>query len=251
MNITLLHLNIAQGKYLDRIISYIKKENFDILNFQEVTGGRFSPLRLDCFGHIISALGYRGEIAIGMQVENDVNSYYGNATFFKKPLFLEKKEVLWLKDYQQLASPDKIQWKSVPRNVLCMRFVANKIRFWSFNTHIAWSNSPTDTAEKLRQGKLLYDKIKTIQSPFILSGDFNVSKTSQIVTSLDSLARNLIKENNIINTLNPRLHRIKHLFPEGLVVDFVYTEKSIRVRKFQVINENLSDHLGLYLKFEI
>lgn len=251
MILKLFHLNIARGKYLDKVISYIKKENFDILNFQEVTGGRFNPLRVDCFQHITSALGYQGEIAVAMQGANDVNSYYGNATFFKEQLCFEKKEVLWLKDYQQGVNPDKMEWEKASRNVLSLRFWINNVRFWCLNTHLAWSSSSNDTPEKLRQGKLLYEKTKTIQSPFILSGDFNVTKTSQIVSWLDSLGKNLIRENNITNTLNPRLHKARHLFPQGLAVDFVFTEKSIRVRKFQIISEDFSDHLGLFLEFEI
>ncbi len=74
-----------------------------------------------------------------------------------------------------------------------------------------------------------------------------------MIAIINSLARNLTTENRITNTLNPRTHQIKHLLSAGLeiAVDYIFISKEIQVKEFAVIEEDLSDHLGLKATIEI
>ncbi|MDQ6985641.1 MAG: hypothetical protein Q9M91_04330 [Candidatus Dojkabacteria bacterium] len=67
----------------------------------------------------------------------------------------------------------------------------------------------------------------------------------------EELGLNLTRNYSFTNTLNPDLHRAKHLFPEGIPCDQVIVDKRIEVIDFKIITQNISDHYGLSLTFKI
>lgn len=250
MLIKFLHLNIEFGNRIDKIIEFVKREDFDILNFQEVTGENVNEHNLDCFNYFKNNLGYEGEIAVSWRLEDEKNAYFGNATLFKKSFVLKDKKIIWLKEYEEVSSDLDFQYR--PYSALSLKLNKLGKTFQVINTHLLWGPTPDDTDEKLRQGRKLYEYLKKINIPFILSGDFNVDQNSQTVALISTLGRNLTLENNVINTLNPRLHRKKHLFPKGLAVDYIFTSQNIEVKKFKVIDDvDLSDHLALGATIEL
>lgn len=97
---------------------------------------------------------------------------------------------------------------------------------------------------------MLVEYMKNVPRPFILSGDFNLTSDSQTIQQLNNLATNLTLDNHVTNTLNAHTHKAKHLFPPGLAVDYIYTSKDVVVEKFAVVEEDLSDHLGLIAMIE-
>ncbi len=97
----------------------------------------------------------------------------------------------------------------------------------------------------------MVDYLKQVQPPFILTGDFNVRPDTQLIKNFDTLARNLTSEHKITNTLNAQTHRAVEIFPPGIAVDYIYITDDIKVNKFEVIAETLSDHLGLQAELEI
>ncbi len=256
MTIRFLQLNILGGRFLNKIIEFVKKEDIDIANFQEVTGGKISEKKgVDCFFEIKRSLdSYNGELVRSWQIENDQSSYFGNATFFKKEFSLNKKEVFWLKEFREIPyySSDIIIDDTFPRSSLFLRLDCFGKKIWIINTHLARGKTHKDNPIKLSQGKKLFEKVKQISEPFILSGDFNVTPESKIIPPFSTIARNLVIENNITNTLNPKTHYGKKLFPKGLAVDYIFPSKNMRVKSFRLIDEvDLSDHFGLYAELEI
>lgn len=237
---------------MDNILAFCKQEDFDILHFQEVTGGVMSFTDPDLFGKIKQELGLSGELVKSWVVKGDEKSYFGNATLYKPPLSLLQKEVVRLKPFAEIENPESMNYADEPQTALALLFEYNGKQFWSINTHLAWSNRPTDEPHKLVQGRILYDFVSMIDKPFILSGDFNVIPASDIVKWFDRIARNITVENHVINTLNPRKHKAPHLFPPGLCVDFAYVTKEVSVQKFEVLSDlDLSDHLGTIVEFDI
>lgn len=94
--------------------------------------------------------------------------------------------------------------------------------------------------------------MKTVSSPWILSGDFNVIADTMVIRSLNEIGRNLASEIGYPNTLNARTHKANHLFPPGLAVDYVYVNRDLDVTSFQLIDTpDLSDHFGYLLEFNL
>lgn len=254
MTIKFLDLNILKGFRLKQVINFIKNENFDIIQLQEVTGGKFSnENNVDCFELISNNLTeYQGERGISLTLTNDQKSYFSNATFFKQNIKLITKELIVFKKSQILDFPRQVKFEDYARNALCLILKIKNQNYCFINTHQAWSISPDDTKEKIRQGEILIKYIQNLQIPFILSGDFNVDNRSQIINRLNKISSNITLLNKVTNTLNPQVHRAKHLFPPGLVVDFIFTSTSIKVNQFNIYDQlDLSDHFGQSIVFNI
>jgi len=254
MKLSLLQLNIESARFIEEIIAYIKNYNFDILQLQEVTGGTFNRYHaIDSFRELKKRLGYEGVLTKTTTRLNDESSYFGKAIFFKPTFTLVSQQVVWFKSAAQLKefpkTPEEIQ--NLPHNALHIQLEKDGKTIDCINTHLAWGPTPEDQPYKLEQAKILVDYMKHVPAPFVLSGDFNVTPDSQIVKWMDAIGKNLTTEYHITNTLNARTHRAKTLFPKGLAVDYIYTSKKIQVKSFAVINDDLSDHLGLKMEFEI
>ncbi|MBI5044469.1 MAG: hypothetical protein HZC02_00945 [Candidatus Levybacteria bacterium] len=251
MNLSFFHLNIQTGRNLEQIIDYVKKESFDIIHFQEVSRGIGRRGSDDTFAILKKELGYQGELAISLRIKNEETSYFGNATLYKNGLQVKNKKIIWLNPYVEFTRHE-ISMQEVmmrfPRLALALQFQLKK-EVWFVNTHLAWGPTPEDKPYKIEQGKILSSFISTLEEPFVLSGDFNVTKSSQIIKDLNTFATNHAEQ--LSNTLNPRLHRVTSLFPPGLAVDFIYTNK-LFTSEFSLVNDvDLSDHFGLKIKLDI
>ncbi|MBI4080831.1 MAG: endonuclease/exonuclease/phosphatase family protein [Candidatus Levybacteria bacterium] len=256
MSVKLLHLNIWYGKYLDNIISFVLEHDFDILNFQEVSGGKVSFNNANDFERLKETLHFEGVMSVTWRYATNLSCFTGNATFFKKDFLLLDKTEIWLKPYtefeKELADHER-DWREDPHSGLSLLLSHEGKQFRVINTHMAWGPEPNDEPYKLEQAKNLYEYMQKVRDPYILTGDFNLKSDSQVITWFDSLGRNLIKENSITNTLNPNIHKAaEKLFPPGLGVDYAYVSKDIKVKKCKVIDDViLSDHLALSVEFEI
>ena len=272
MILKLLQLNIFQGKFLDRVIEFVRQNDFDLLHFQEVTSGRMSkggvnyypdetPVRplspnekyvgIDCFRELKKELGLTGELVVTNSYINDRESNIGNATFFSKKLKLIGKNIVWLKDYIEIPQ-NFTDYANMAHAALVLKFEMEGRIFRSINTHLAWGIDSSDTEHKIKEAEILHEKIRDIDPPFVFSGDFNVTPDTKTASMFEDLGQNLIRTKNILNTLNPNIHMIKHLFPPGLAVDQVFISKDIKVKSFKVLeNIDLSDHLGIAAELEL
>ncbi len=248
MKLKIFQLNIQVGRMIDEVIAYCREQDFDIIHFQEVGGGEVSQSDPDNFSTLKNKLSMEGELVIATQQRNDPSSYYGNATFYKSELELISKEILWLKPFQEFDT-----WsiggdfaRELPRNALALQFSSRGRTFWSINTHLAWGPTPYDEPYKVKQVMKLHNYVKKMKDPFILTGDFNVTKDSEIVRGFDKVASNHAVQAGLTNTLNPRLHRVSQLFPPGLAVDFIYTSFDLETEDFELVDSpDLSDHYGM------
>ena len=271
MSIKLLQLNMFQGKLIKNVVEYVKENDIDILCLEEVTGGKLSRgglntypkvgtvgevldqsvVGIDCFSYLKSELNYEGKLSVNFRLKSDPESYFGNAIFYKKFNLLEKKEI-WMKDYEEYDDIEKINPADIPRSGLLLNLERDGKSLGVVTTHLVWGPTPLDEPYKLEQNEKLFEFVKTFKTPFVIAGDFNLTPDSQVIGWFSGIARNLISETKVRNTLNPNIHSIKKLFPEGHAVDYIFVSKDITVNKFRVIDEiDLSDHYGLLLEFEV
>lgn len=254
MLLKFLQLNIYRGKWLSEIISFIKKNKFDIIHLQEVCGGLISYNNADDFQELQQHSGYQGELLRSWTLVGDEASYFGNATFFNPSFHVTKKDVFRLSPSRDvvLSETDHYPLSNEPRTAYILALEKDGQTITTVNTHLERGNDSYDDENKLRQGAKLASYLQTLPEPYIISGDFNVTPDSQVVKNVSVFGRNLVVENNIKNTLNPRKHAGKHLFPPGLAVDYIFPSPKVQVKKFSVLSDlDLSDHLGLSMEFEI
>lgn len=255
MKLKILQLNIEGGRKLEDVIHFVKQEQFDILQFQEVAGGSLSRVGFDTWEALQNELGYKGELVPYILLKNTPQSYSGIATLFHPNLGFDKKEVLWLKELFELPSFDRSNIdliKSLPRCVLVLRFLLAQKPVWFINVHLAWGPTPVDEPYKVEQGQKLISFVQSLKEPFVLSGDFNVTNESKVVLGLEQLGINHARNHKITNTLNPTLHRAQDLFPVGLGVDFLFTSPDLQTESFSLVDKpDLSDHYGLQITLNL
>lgn len=253
MILKFLQLNMYMGSHAENLLAYIKQENFDLLCIQEVSGGEVSHKKINYFEQIKS-LGYEGELAVTWRLKNKPMSFFGQATFFKPTFTLLERNEIWLKPYAEITALDRFKSEEFPKAILSTRLEKEGKKFSILNAHLAWSPLAVDTPEKKRQGKIFFDYAKTVSAPYIIAGDFNLQPNTEVIAWFETLGRNLVKEYGITNTLNLRTHRHKAKLSaiEGVAVDYIFVDPSIRVKEFKALRElDLADHLGLYLIYEL
>ncbi len=249
MDLKLLQLNIFEGKYLENILAFLKKEDFDIICLQEVAGGSVSQSGEDNFNEIRKELGFNGLLNMSWKIRSDPQSYFGNAILYKQNLKVENARSIFMKPFEEFESPDlPNDWS---RSAIFMDFTFDNQKITVGTTHLARGETPYDKPYKEEQANKLLDFLKTIKTPLILTGDFNLVPETKIINSFSENLRNLTVETKITNTLNPRTHKLKDKLPNGLAVDYIFVSDEIKVKEFKLIDQNLSDHLGLSLTFQV
>ena len=79
----------------------------------------------------------------------------------------------------------------------------------------------------------------------ILCGDFNLDISTESVHILEQEMINLVREfkiNSTRSTLAPS--------SKGRFADYIFASDKIKINKFNVLNDVVSDHLPLYVDFE-
>lgn len=256
MKLKLLQLNINSENYWDKLVPYLTSNDFDIILLQEITGkdtvmGNINA-KSDTFAELQKILkaDYHGELSITQKYTKSPDAYFGNAIFYKKQFKLIKKNEITLSSFG-LFTQKLTTYESVGRKVLHLTLeIANKQASF-LTTHGAWGKDNIERPFQTEQGEILVTYLKTVTQPFILTGDFNITPEQPLIQKISSFTHNLITENNVTNTLNPKNHNAKHLFPKGLAVDYIFTSKDISVKNFKVVDKGLSDHFGLMTEIEI
>ena len=246
MKLKILQLNIYKGKYIDNVISFVKKNRFDILQFQEVAGNKYSFGEINCFEILKKDLSLDGELCKDIILPNDPQSYMGNAIFYNDKIIVKDKTIVRFDKYLSPTSAEDTNWDKIPRSILNLSCLVDDKQIDLVTTHMVWGPTPKDSPDNIAHGVQLTNLVESLSKPYIVTGDFNIDQSATTVKNMNKLARNLVQEYNIQNTLNPRTHRVKELFPAGLAVDYIYVQKSIRVDSFNLVDSpDLSDHFGL------
>jgi endonuclease/exonuclease/phosphatase family metal-dependent hydrolase len=249
MNYKLLQLNIYKGKYIDNLIKYLNENDFDIICLQEVAGGSQS-FNDDNYQRLIKNTNYDGQTGVAWTIQPDSSNYMGNSIFYKKVLNPQNPRNFFMKPFKVLSSTEE-NWESRPRCAFFLDFELNEKTITVGSTHLAWGPTPSDTDYKVEQGKKLLNYVKSIETPVVLCGDFNLPPESLVIKSFSQNFENQTTKKGLTNTLNLENHAIKEDVPEGLAVDYIFTSKDVNVVNFELIDTpELSDHLGLSLTFQ-
>ena len=257
MTLSILQLNINADNFWDKLIPFLTMHHFDILMFQEVCGkdtinGNINSKR-DCFKELQKTFAdrYRGELAIAERFTSSPDSYIGQAIFYKRSFSLLEKTVFPLYQRGVPFPSESENFEDESRVLLHLTLGTDNKRISFLNLHGAWAKIATEHDHQKVQGERLLSYLRNVQPPFIFSGDLNLNPQQPTVQKISELARNLITEYQVTKTLNPRTHRSQEVFPEGVAVDYIFVSKDITVKNFTVIEDDISDHVGLVVEIEI
>jgi len=104
-------------------------------------------------------------------------------------------------------------------------------------------DSKEDTLERLEQSDKIINFLNSYKHRKILCGDFNLNPNTQSMLRLEKGMVNLIKKYNVRSTRS-NLHTRKDKY-----ADYILVSKDIEVLDFKVLQDEVSDHLPLFLDF--
>jgi endonuclease/exonuclease/phosphatase family metal-dependent hydrolase len=262
-----LQLNIEGGKRLKSIIDYIEREDFDVVGLQEVSGGdMFQLQRLkqghaeveddyrenDCFAELLNSLPHmNGELDKVREYDKDGENYLGNAILYKKSIKLLGRDTIVMNKADGLAvhGGDPVDANYSTLSTKLEVGDGKQIAFLA--GHFTWAPRPYDTDASIGRAKKVKDYLQDLQMPFLLSGDFNLDSNTITCMQFEDISNNLVRSLGVRNTLNPRLHRVPALFPEGIACDQLFVSPEVTPISFSVVREDLSDHYGLAVEFKV
>ncbi len=168
-----------------------------------------------------------------------VKGVYGIAIFIKKTIAVVAKHEVTV-----YHNPDYIgAGPSHDRKIQSITCELNEVRFNVINFHGLWNGKgKNDSPDRLEQARLIKEFLEQTNQPQILCGDFNLSPDTQSMSMLDPLMVNLIKTHGIASTRTAFYPRqIRH-------ADYVLISPDIKLNKFEVLGDEVSDHSPLLLE---
>ena len=251
MEIKFVTLNIwSGGRLLDEIVSFIKKENPDIIAMQEVRNGKDSRLEKPFrtmeifkkelgFPHYAFSPAFINTLSIG-------NIEEGNAIFSMFPI-IHDKVTFFGKQYGEFNSEDSKHFELIPGILQHAVIEHQSLKLNIFNAHGIWGFDGKDNEGRLKMSKIIVDEVKDKKN-VILAGDFNVKPNTKTIQNIEKYLKNVFK-GELTTTFN-----MKQKVGEGYatsVVDMVFVSKNIRVIKHFCSEVDISDHMPLVCILEL
>ncbi len=230
-NMKIMFLNVCEAVLKQSLEDFIdkQKDTVDIFCFQETndTFQKNNQSRLTEFNNISS------------QKESGVQDNYYLSSYVRKELEVLEEKTLFVDDLKiGLAQILKIR--------------TEKKIFYLANIHGVWRPpmNKQDTSDRVRQSKAIVDELSHLNGAKIVGGDFNLyPETESILMFEKNGYTNLIKKFGIKTTRNEYAWRNyqnnKHYFS-----DYVFVSLEVKVKSFEVIENEVSDHLPMILEIE-
>ena len=252
----LLTLNAWGGRLHEPFLKFIERMagEIDIFCLQEVfstttdiefSGGAKMNLYQDISKILKSYRGYHSPKSKGYDfsgwIGKDVD--FGNAIFIKEGL-----SVLAYTELFDVISDAGYDWREhAIAKAQLMTINTGKASFSICNFHGAWlkGTHKKDTPERIEQSRHLRNKLDTFPGEKIICGDFNLLPEGESIKILEAGMRNLIVEHNIISTRSSLYKTSSTNY-----ANYILTTPGVKVKKIEVMPDEVSDHLALKLEFE-
>jgi endonuclease/exonuclease/phosphatase family metal-dependent hydrolase len=244
--VRIISLNIWQGKLLDPLMSFIKREapQTDIFCFQEMISS-LKDSSLDIFSVIKKELpdfqGFFESVQDGG--DGRPEDEFGLALFIRKADPVDKEGDFFVyRTRNAMVGNDQMTFG---RNFQFVQFPKNGKEYTVVNFHgLADRNGREDSDERIDQSNKLKEFLAAVTGLKIVCGDFNLTINTKSLAIIDEGMRNLIKEFGITSTRN-------HYFPyPDKFCDYILIDKDVKLKGFAVLDDEISDHLALRLDWQ-
>lgn len=241
-----IQVNIWQGKLGAQLINFLKAQKPDFVCMQEVndlvggSGYKFFATLDEIkegagFAEAVMSASYSSRY-----MERELS--YGNAILSQYPVV--SSETIFTRG-QFMRNFDIEKDDGNLRNLQKVVIDINGRHLTLFNHHGHHEfGSKQGNDETVRQQKLIAGEIDKAEGPLILCGDFNLEPSSPSLKPLDKRLRNLSVENKLRSTYS-------QLSEVTTVCDYIFVNDQIKVQRFQMSDELVSDHQALILEFEL
>ena len=241
----------------DELIAFVKKhsQTTDIFCLQEVfdteSGNTQSGVaRANLYKEIEQSLpNHNGYFAVS-QEGHDFAGYaafdikYGQVMFVHKDIDLEEEGHVFTHRHKNgMETFDDAH--NLGRPLQYITFNKDNKQFMVANMHGLWNGKgKSDDEDRINQSKNIKKVLDGFDGSKVLCGDFNLLPHTESIKILEKDMKNLITDFNIKSTRSSIYTKeLKH-------ADYVLTTPDVKVKHFEVLQDEVSDHLPLLLEFD-
>lgn len=249
MKLKLLQLNIWHGgELIDNVISFIQKENPDIITCQEVQNGDLTgvPRSLTTLKTFAEELDYSYVFSPQILWCKEPHIEQGLATFSRFPIEL-KDTVFFDTSYRYYPMvADQADWEDYPTALQYSVVQSPQGSLNIYNVHGIWGLDGEDNPSRLKMSEIIVSQIQGKEN-VIVAGDFNMFPNTQ---SIRAIERHLT---SVFGTELPTTHNLSRK-PPGYgkgPVDMVFVSTDIKVLNHFCPQVDISDHMPLVAVLEV
>lgn len=168
---------------------------------------------------------------------------YGLAMFVKKSMPVDAEGELFVHKHRGYVPEGDVG--NHARNIQFVEMQYEGAPLTVINFHGLWNGQGKgDSADRLEQSKKIAAFVGARTGNVVLCGDFNLTPHTRSLAILEEIGlRNLIKEYGIVSTRTSFYEK-----PEKFA-DYVLVSPNLRIRKFEVLPDEVSDHAALLMEF--
>lgn len=247
MQIKFLTLNIEHGgKLMDNILSFIRRENPDILFMQEVFNGvdfglekRFRTVEVfkEELGDNLPYSDFKAH-----SFDPDINAEMGNAIFSKFEI-TDTNNYFFDVDYQQVHFSGKHNPLEVPRTLQYAKVNEKGIKLNLFNIHGIWGHDGNDNPRRDEMANTIIEKIGNKKN-VILAGDTNLNPDTEFVKKIENeLNLKSVFGTSLVSTFN-MAHKTLPGYATA-AVDMIFVSPEFEIIDKYMPLDDVSDHRPL------
>jgi endonuclease/exonuclease/phosphatase family metal-dependent hydrolase len=169
---------------------------------------------------------------------------YGLATFVRKNISVENEGEVFVFKGPGFENP--VSMGNHARNIQHLTLQTKMGPVTVVNFHGLWNGKgKSDSEDRLLQSRNIAAFLKTLNNPYILVGDFNLTPDTQSFKILrEACPKDLIFEYGISSTRSSFYPK-----PEKMA-DYLLTSEKVPTSFFEVLPDEVSDHLALRADFD-
>jgi endonuclease/exonuclease/phosphatase family metal-dependent hydrolase len=173
------------------------------------------------------------------------DNVYGIATYIKKDIVILDQGEVYLYRNDNFPGPKDADASKIEhtRKMQWVRIENDGAQTVIMNLHGYHSKEKTDIPERIEQSRIIVEFIKTLNVPFVLAGDFNMTLDTESTRMIEACSRNLVREYKVTTTRNELYKK-----PEKYA-DYIFTSGDIAVKHFDVLPNVVSDHCPLIVEW--
>jgi endonuclease/exonuclease/phosphatase family metal-dependent hydrolase len=169
---------------------------------------------------------------------------FGNYT--KSRYSIVKAQNVFVQNHYTYTT-DRSNWPDEDyRGVLVTDHVIHGKKLRILNYHGVWTRHKQGNEMSLKANKMINDLALQAQGEVIICGDFNLFPDTPSMKVFENNFHSLVDIHDI-KTTRPSTNELNDT--KRNVVDYILVSKGIEVKKFEVVDSPVSDHLPLILDF--
>lgn len=266
-NIRFISLNVALFETNNlKLMNFLAKEKPDIVCLQEVTkkvdiSTKDELISINSIDQATTKLPYSffapSWVIRDFKSHNfhgkkyfdvDFNGFLEVGNYIKSRYKIYKGQNVFLIDHFTYITDWVDSLKEEGRPVQVTDTIINGQKIRVLNYHGIWSRDKIGNKKTEVACKKIFKLASQVSYPVIICGDFNLFPDSYSMKILNDNFISLVDQYHI-KTTRPVSNELSN--KKRNVVDYVFISKGIKVKDFQVVDNNVSDHLPLIVDFSL